>query len=62
MRVSARACGWQGPVPPQGSTVSCGVMQRNAKISAVPLPNGVSMATKGAKPCDAVSTTEDFKP
>lgn len=62
MRVCARACGWRGPVPPQGSTVSCGVMQRNAKISAVPLPNGVSMATKGAKPCDAVSTTEDFKP
>lgn len=60
--IPARACGWRGPVPTQGSTVWRVVMQRNAKISSVPLRNGVSMATKGAKPCDAVSTTEDFKP
>lgn len=30
-------------------------MQRNTKIVAAPLPNGVSMATKGARPCVAVS-------
>lgn len=40
------------------STVWRGVMQRNTNISAVPLPNGVSMATKGARPCDAVSNTQ----
>lgn len=40
------------------STVWRGVMQRNPKISAVPLLNLVSMATKGARPCDAVSNTQ----
>lgn len=40
---------------PTSSAVWCGVMQRNTKIGAAPLPNDVSMATKGARPCDAVS-------
>ncbi len=41
---------------PTGSTVWRRAMQRNTKIGAAPLPNGVSMATKGARPCDAVSS------
>ncbi len=41
---------------PTSSTVWRGVMQRNTKIGAAPLPIGVSMATKGARPCDAVSS------
>lgn len=40
---------------PTSSTVWRRAMQRNTKIGAAPLPNGVSMATKGARPCDAVS-------
>lgn len=40
---------------PTSSAVWCGVMQRNSQIGAVPLPNGVSMATKGARPCNSVS-------
>lgn len=38
---------------PRSSTLWHGVMQRNTKIVAAPLPNGVSMATKGARPCVA---------
>lgn len=43
---------------PTSSTVWRGVMQRNTKIGAAPLPNGVSMATKGARPCVAVSNKQ----
>lgn len=45
------------------STVWHGVMQRSTKIGAAPLPNGVSMATTGARPCHAVSNKHRiFKP
>lgn len=43
---------------PASSTVWRGDMQGNTKKKkngAAPLPNGVSMATKGARSCDAVS-------
>jgi len=40
---------------PTSTTVWHGAMQRNTKIIAAPLPNGVSMATKGGRPCVAAS-------
>lgn len=39
------------------------IQKKKKKFGAAPLPNGVSMATKGAWPYNAVSNkTQDFKP
>lgn len=45
---------------PTSSAVWHGTMQRNTKIVAALLPNGVAMATKGARPCNVVQTRYSF--
>lgn len=57
---------WHGRVPGKQHGLAWGYAKKykkKKKFGAAPLPNGVSMATKGAWPYNAVSNkTQDFKP
>lgn len=57
---------WHGRVPGKQHGLAWGYAKKykkKKKFGAAPLPNGVSMATKGAWPYNEVSNkTQDFKP